>query len=103
MNQSDKGSRFFDRDYDPSKSLLRYLAQRLTRSCPARTSDQDCSSPSLMRLDVGAVDLTSHIHVPAVSVQSHAPSDDLSNCKGHAPAVSSHGLPSLGRMTASAV
>ena len=46
---------------------------------PARTSG---SSPSLMHLDVGEVDLTSHIHVLAVSVQSHVPSDVLYNCTG---------------------
>ena len=32
----------------------------------------------------GAVDLTSHIHVAAVSVQSHVSSDVLSSCKRHA-------------------
>ena len=42
-----------------------------------------------MRLDVGEVDLTSHAHVPAVSVQSFVPSDDLSNCTRLAAAVSS--------------
>ena len=36
LNYSDEGSRFFNSDYDPSKSLLRVLAQRLTRSCLAR-------------------------------------------------------------------
>ena len=91
-----------DRDYHPSKSLLHVLAQRLTRSSPARTNDQDCLSPSLMHLDVGEVDLASHIHVPAVSVQLHAPSDDLSKCTGHAAAVSHlEGLPLLGGMIAS--
>ena len=89
LNHSDKGSRFFDRDYDPSKSPLHALAQRLARSSTAGTSDQECSSPSLMHLDVGEADFTSHIHVPAVSVQSHIPSDVLSNCTGHAAAVSS--------------
>ena len=89
FNYSDKGSRFFDRDYDPSKSLLHVLAQCLTRSSPARTSDQDCLSPSPMPLDVGKVDVTYCIHVPAVGVQSHVPSEDLSNCTGHAAAVSS--------------
>ena len=42
-----------------------------------------------MHLDVGDVAFTSHIHVPAVSFQSHVPSDVLSNCTGHAAAVSS--------------
>ena len=42
LNYSDKGSRFFNGDHDPSKSLLHVLAQRLTRSSPERTSDQDC-------------------------------------------------------------
>ena len=42
-----------------------------------------------MRLDVGEVDFTSHIHVPAVGVHTHAPSDDLSDSTGHAAALSS--------------
>ena len=42
-----------------------------------------------MHLDVGEMKLTLHIHVPAVSVQSHVPSGDLSHCTGHAAAVSS--------------
>ena len=50
---SDKGSRFFDRDYDPSKSLLHVLALHLTRPSPARTIDLDCSSLPLMHLDLG--------------------------------------------------
>ena len=36
-NYSDEGSRFFDRDHDPSKSLLQVLAQRLPRFSPAPT------------------------------------------------------------------
>ena len=32
-----------------------------------------------MHLDDGEVDLTSHIHVPALNVQSHVPYDVLSN------------------------
>ena len=36
----DKRSRFFDRDYDPSKSLLHDLAQRLPRFPHARTGDK---------------------------------------------------------------
>ena len=88
LNYSDEESRFFDRDYDSSKSLLHVLAQRITRSSPVRTSDQDCVFPSVMHLDVGEVDFTSHIHVPTVSVQSHVPSDVLSNCTRHAAAVS---------------
>ena len=88
LNYSDKVSRLFDSGYDPSKSLLHVLV-RLTRSSLARTSNQNCSSPSLMHLDVGEVDLASHIHVPAVSVRSHVPSDDLCNCTGHTAAVSS--------------
>ena len=87
MNQSDKRSRFFDHDHDPSKSLPHVLAQRSTRSSPARHATW--TSQSLMHLDVGDIDLTSHVHVPAVSVQSHVPSAVLSNCKGHAAAVSS--------------
>ena len=94
LNFSDEGSRFFDRDCDSCKSLLHVLAQRSTRYSRAQTSDQDCFSPSLMHLDVGEVNLTSHIHVPAVSVHSHVPSNVLSNCKGHAA------VPLLGRMIA---
>ena len=37
---------------------------------------------SLMHLDVGEVDLTSHIHIPTVRVQPYAFSDDLSACTG---------------------
>ena len=55
-----------------------------------------------MHLDVAEVDLTSHIHVPTVSVQSRVPSDVLSNGTGHAAAVASQCLPSLGRMIAPA-
>ena len=73
LNYSDMGNRFFDRDYDPIKLLLHVLAQRSTRSSPAPTSDQDRFSPSLMHLDVGEVGPTSHIHVPAVSVQARVP------------------------------
>ena len=101
VNYSDEGSRFFDHDYDPSKSLLHVLAQRLTRSSPAPTCDQDCLCPSLMHLedlDVGNVDLTSHIHVPAVSVQSNAPFNDLCNRLSHLKV-----LPLLGKMIATEV
>ena len=42
-----------------------------------------------MHLDAGEVDLTSHTHVPTVSVQSYVQSDDLCNCMGYAAAVSS--------------
>ena len=45
--------------------------------------------PLVSLTDVGEVDLACHTHVPAVSVPSHAPSDDHSNCTGHAAAVSS--------------
>ena len=79
LHQSEKECRFFDHDYDTSTSLLHVLAQRLTRSSPARTCDLGCFSPPQMHLDVGKVDLTSHIHVTAVSVQSYAPSADLSH------------------------
>ena len=72
----------------PNKSLLHVLAQRLTRSSPAPTCDQDFLSHSLIHLDVGEVDLTSHIHVLAMSVQISPASDDL--CTGHAAAVESH-------------
>ena len=50
LKYSDKGSRFFDRDDDPSNSLLHVLAQRFTRTSPSRASDEDCSSPSPMYL-----------------------------------------------------
>ena len=45
-----KGNRFFNRDYDPSKSLLHVRAQRIARSSPAQTNDQDSLSPSLKGL-----------------------------------------------------
>ena len=86
---SDKGSRFFDRDYP----FLHLLAQRLTRASPSRASDQGCSSPSPMHLDGGQVDFGSHTHVPSVNVQSHAPSVDLWSFMGSAAAVSSQGSP----------
>ena len=97
---SDEGSCFFDRDCDPSKSLLHALAHRLTRSSPTWTCDRPSFSPSLMRSDDGEVDQDSHVHVPAEVVQSYASSDDLSDCAGHSPAVSSHkGLPLLGEIS----
>ena len=71
---SDKGCRFFDRDYDSSNSGL-------TRSSPTRTSDQDCLPSSMMHLD-GEFGFGSHIHVPCVSVQSRVPPDVLSDCTG---------------------
>ena len=86
MNYSDKGSLFVDCDCDPSKSLLQVLAQRFTRSSPARTCDQDYVSPSKVHLDAGEDDRTSHVHVPAVSVQSYAPSTCIYDCTGHAAA-----------------
>ena len=66
MDYSDKGSRFFDHDKDLNN---------------AQTGDRERFSPSLMHLEVGEVDLT-HILVPAVSVHSHAPSNDLSKLHG---------------------
>ena len=92
LNCNDKGSRFSDRDYDPSKPRLHVLAQRLTRSSPTRTNDQDSSFPSMMRLGVGEGDRT-HIHVPAVSIQP----DDLFNCTGHAADVPSQCSSVIGR------
>ena len=83
LNYSDEGSRFFDQDYDPEQSNLHVLAQRSPRFSPARTCDQDCLSPSLTHLDVGEGDRTSHIHLPSVTIQSNAPSDDLSACTGY--------------------
>ena len=94
------GKSVFDSDYDPRKSLLHVLAQRLPRVSRARTCHQDCFSPLLMHLDVGKVDLTSHTHVPAVIVQSYAPSDDPYYCAGHAAPSHLKGLPLLGEMTA---
>ena len=58
---------------------------------------QDCLSPSLMHLDVGEVDLTSFIHVPAMIVPSHAPTEDPSDCAGHAAAVPSRRSSVTGR------
>ena len=42
LTYSDKESRFFDCDYDSSKSPLHVLAQRLTQSSPAQTCTTDC-------------------------------------------------------------
>ena len=53
IKYSAKGSRFFDRDYDPSKSLLHVFAQRLAWTSLARRSDQDCFSPCLMHVNAG--------------------------------------------------
>ena len=88
IKSSDEESRFFDCDYDPSKSLLHVLAQRLTSTSPSRTSGQDCSSHSPMHQDGGQDDFRSHIHVPIACVQSHAASDSLSTFTGYAAAVS---------------
>ena len=66
LDYSAKGSRFFDSDYDSTKSLLHVLAQRITRSSPARTCDQDCFLRHYV--DVGEDDFTSHIHVPTVRI-----------------------------------
>ena len=50
LNDSDNGSRFFDRSYDPSKSLFHVLAQRLTRSsfslADGPTTSQDQTKPA---------------------------------------------------------
>ena len=77
LNYSDKGSRFFDRDYDPSKSLASSC------SCTALFSGTDkrprLSSPSLMHL-----------------VNVHLISCARSECP-------SHGTVRLGSMFASAV
>ena len=66
LNYSDKGSRFFDRDYGPSNSLFHFFAQRSSRSSPARTCDQDCLSPPMMHLDVGEVGRTLSMHRPLI-------------------------------------
>ena len=50
-----------------------------------------------MHLDVGEVDFASHIHVPAMCVQSHLPFDDLPNFTGRAAAVSSQGSSVFGK------
>ena len=89
LNYSDKGSRFLDRDLTRANHFFLLWHSAYTRSSPARTSDQDCFPPSLSYLDVGEVDLTSHVHVPAVSVQSHVSRDVLSSCTRDAAAVSS--------------
>ena len=68
---------FCDRDHDLGKSILHVLAQRSPRIPPARTLDQNCPSPSPMHLNVGEIDRTSHIHVPAMTVLSDAPFDDF--------------------------
>ena len=70
-------------------SELNYSHEGTSFLARARTSDHDCFSPSLMHVDAGEVDLTSHTRVPSVNDQSYVPSDDLSNCMGHAAAVSS--------------
>ena len=90
LDYSDKGSRFFHRDYDSSKSLLHVLAQR-----------SGLLFPSLNHLDDGEVDLVSQVPVPAVIGQTHAPSGDLSGCAGHAAAVSSRRFCVTGKMIAS--
>ena len=84
-------------DYDPGISLLHFLAQFSPQCAPARTCDQVCPSPSLVHLDVGEVDRTSLFHVPVVTVQSNAPSDDLSDCTGHAAAVAPQGSFIIGK------
>ena len=53
-----------------------------------------------MHLDGGEVDLTSQVHVLAVIVQSHAPSEDPSDCAGLAAAVSSQWSSVIGEMIA---
>ena len=60
-DHADEGCRLFDRDCDPGKSLVHVPAQRLTRTSPSRTSDQNCSSPSPMHLGGGQIDLRSRI------------------------------------------
>ena len=81
LNSSDKGSRFFDRDYDPSKSQLPVPASRLPRFSRHRQTTNGVLLPPGCRWMLVKCEA-------AVSVQSHAPSDGLSNCTGHAAAVS---------------
>ena len=50
-----------------------------------------------MHLDVGEVDLVSHVHVPAVNVPSHASSEHPTDCAGRAAAVSSQTSSDTGR------
>ena len=57
LSCSNKGSRFFDRDYDSSKSLLHALAQRFARSSPSRTKER---SAPLARGDVQRTDGADH-------------------------------------------
>ena len=69
----------FDRAYDPCKSLLLFLHSAhygFHRHGHATKN----AYPSLMHVDVGEVDHTPLVHVPAVSVQSNAPSVDISKC-----------------------
>ena len=46
------------------------------------------------------MDLVSHVHVPAVNVQPYTPSEDPSDCAGHAAAVSCQRSSDTGKMTA---
>ena len=57
-----------------------------------------------MHVDVGDIDLTSLVHVPAVSVQSDAPSDNLWNVDRDLRRLShATGPPLLGGMVAAEV
>ena len=53
-----------------------------------------------MDVDVCKVDLTSHAHVLPVSVQSYAPSDDLSNARDMLRLSHRQVLPLLGEIIA---
>ena len=70
LNYSDKGSCFFDRDYESSKSLLHALAQRLARSSPSRTNPR-LFSPSRLHLDAGDVNHSSHTPTCPQSAPDH--------------------------------
>ena len=88
LNSSDKARRFFDHDYEPSKSLPHVLAQRLTRSSPARTCDQDSFLPH--RCTWTLVKLTLHLTCTCPQrVSKQISSDVLCNGTGQAAPVSS--------------
>ena len=78
---SDKKSRSFDRDHDPSKSLLHVLAQRLTRSSPERTCDQDCLSPSRMMLPLIARDMRRPSHLKGLPLLGEITTPDVSKIR----------------------
>ena len=94
-------NRFFDRDYDPIRSVLHVLARRLTWSSPTQTCHRDCFSPSLTHFDDDEVDLASHVRVPTSDFSRdhmYRPTFSLI----HTAAVSLQWFSSQGRMIPSA-